>query len=142
MTGAELTDPPADDVQTMQKADSPKTATVTDTHEVRVTHEAVIVDPQKEADMQQAEIQSAATHPEWYFDGARYFFKLLRFLNLLEPDRTVLSMTKVMLWATTIQTILVVSTSGSMVTVAGALGLNVAAMVKHETRRRNTGVGD
>jgi hypothetical protein len=120
----------------------PKTATVTDTHEVRVTREATIVSPANQADTQQAEIESAKAHPEWYFDGSRYFFKFLRFLNFLEPDRVVLSMTKVMLWAATIQTILVISTSTDILTVAGALGLNVATMVKHETRRKNSGVGD
>lgn len=132
MTDATLVDPPPQP--------SANKALVTDTHEVKTSQ--LIDIPQETPDARQAEIMSAANHPEWYFDGARYFFKLLRFFNLLEPDRVVLSMTKVMLWAATIQTLLVISTSGNALTVAGALGMNVAAMVKHENRRKTTGMGD
>lgn len=79
---------------------------------------------------------AVTTNPKWYFDGSRFFFKFLRLLNLLEPDRVVLSMTKVMLWGATIQSILVISTSSDWLTVSGALGMNVATMLKHETRRK------
>lgn len=85
---------------------------------------------------------SARNHPDWYFDSAKWHFKILRFCNLLEPDRTVLSMTKIMLWGATIQSMLVISTSGDWVTIAGALGLNVVASVKHESRRKTEGEGD
>lgn len=71
----------------------------------------------------------------WYFDNSRLIFKIMRFLNVLEPDRCVLSMTKVLLWGTTIQSIMVISTSSDASTIMGALGINVAAMVKHEARR-------
>lgn len=89
-----------------------------------------------------AEASAAMRHPEWYFDSSHWIFKILRFLNLLEPDRTVLSLTKLMMWGATIQSMLVISTSGDWMTIAGALGLNVATMVKHETRRKVDGVSD
>lgn len=98
------------------------------------------VEQQKQAEME--EITSADRHPDWYFSGSRYFMKLARFMNLLEPGRTVVSMTKVMLWAATFQTIVVLSTSTDITTVVGALGLNIATMVKHEARRRSPGQGD
>lgn len=88
------------------------------------------------------EINSFLKHPNWYFDGSLWFFKVLRFLNALEPDRTVLSLTKIMMWGATVQSMLVISTSSDWLTVAGALGLNVATMVKHENRRKVDGVGD
>jgi hypothetical protein len=72
---------------------------------------------------------------KWYFNSEHWIFKVFRFLNLLEPDRTVLSITKVLVWGTTIQSILVISTSSDSATILGALGLNVASMVKHESRR-------
>lgn len=90
----------------------------------------------------EAEIASAKNHPEWYFNGSHLLFRILRFLNMLEPDRTVVSMTKIMLWAATIQSMLVISTSTSALTVAGSLGLNVATMFKHEARRKTSGIGD
>ena len=107
--------------------------------------EAIIVPnppdaPPEEPTEVQLEQQSATKHPDWYFDSTHFFFKILRFLNLLEPDRTVISMTKIMLWGATIQSMLVISTSSDWLTVAGALGLNVATMVKHE-RRRGAGHG-
>lgn len=89
-----------------------------------------------------AEANAFLTHPNWYFNGAHWAFKALRFLNLLEPDRCVVSLTKLMMWGATIQSMLVISTSTDWLTVAGALGLNVATMVKHETRRKVDGVGD
>lgn len=86
-----------------------------------------------------SEQDSVVLHPEWYFDGKRFFFKLLRALNILEPDRVVISLTKIMLWGATIQSILVVSTSSDWLTVTGALGMNIATMLKHESRRRQQG---
>lgn len=100
------------------------------------------IDVHAQAEDQKEEVQSAVNHPNWYFDSSHWFFKVLRFANFLEPSRCVLSMTKIMLWAATFQTILVISTSNDVLTVAGALGLNVATMIKHETRRKNSGVGD
>lgn len=44
-------------------------------------------------------------HPEWYYDPQRWWMKVLRFLNMMEDDRPVLSVTKVGVWATTAQTI-------------------------------------
>lgn len=76
---------------------------------------------------------------EWYFTGEGYFLRVLRFLNLLEPDRPVLSMTKVLLWGTTIQSLIIMNTADNLVQVAGALGLNLAAMAKHEVRRKAQG---
>ena len=89
-----------------------------------------------------AEATAALAHPSWYFNGSHWAFKVLRFLNILEPDRCVVSMTKIMLWGATIQSMLVISTSNDWLTVTGALGLNVATMVKHENRRKVDGVGD
>lgn len=88
------------------------------------------------------EASAAVEHPDWYFNGSHWAFKVLRFLNVLEPDRVVISMTKIMLWGATLQSMLVISTSNDWLTVAGALGLNVATMVKHENRRKVDGVGD
>lgn len=44
-------------------------------------------------------------HLEWYYDATRPWMKVLRFLNMLEDDRPVLSVTKFGVWATTIQTV-------------------------------------
>lgn len=78
--------------------------------------------------------------PAWYFDSSRWFFRLLRFFNLLEPDRTVLSMTKFILWASTAQSIHAVMTSSDWKTIVGSIGINMAAMAKHESRRRTGSV--
>lgn len=77
----------------------------------------------------------APVNPLWYFDSSRWFFKFLRLFNLLEPDRTVLSMTKLILWASTAQSIHAVMTSADWKTIVGSIGINLAAMAKHETRR-------
>lgn len=91
--------------------------------------------PQQIAD-DLGDFEDALGDPAWYYDSRESFFKVLRFFNILEPDRTVLSMTKIMLWGTTINSILVVYNAHDFASVAGSIGLNVAAMVKHESRRR------
>lgn len=35
-----------------------------------------------------------------YFTATRFHFKLLRLFNLMEPDRNVISISKMMVWAT------------------------------------------
>jgi hypothetical protein len=65
----------------------------------------------------------------WYFSSERRFWKVLRFLNLLEPDRTVLSVTKVSAWLT-------LANSLHMPENWGAHILTGLAWWKHEQRRR------
>lgn len=67
--------------------------------------------------------------PKWYFDGEKIWWKIMRFLNLLEPDRTVMSVTKVTAW-------LAVLNSLHMPDSWGAHVLTGLTFIKAEARRR------
>lgn len=37
-------------------------------------------------------------NPDWYFSSTWLVFKILRLFNLMEPDRTVISISKLTMW--------------------------------------------
>ncbi len=47
-----------------------------------------------------ADTSDARLYPqkEWYFDSTCLVIRVLRFLNFMEPDRTVVSVSKTYLW--------------------------------------------
>lgn len=79
-------------------------------------------------------------HPEWYYDGARWWMKILRFLNMMEDDRPVLSVTKFGVWATTIQTMCMALFSADPMSVgvsaANSLGWLIGHRVAQAQKRK------
>lgn len=70
----------------------------------------------------------------WYFDGQRWWLKALRFLNLLEPDRPVLDLTKVVAWGSTISSFIAMH-GGDVTQIIAAHAMTAASWAKHEVRR-------
>jgi len=77
---------------------------------------------------------------EWYFDSARFHWKVLRALNLLEPDRTVISFSKAYAWGSVIAFFLTIwvyyetrdyTAMGAM----AATGLNVVVAIYKMVQR-------
>lgn len=75
------------------------------------------------------------TEEKWYFKGDKLWMKIARFLNLLEPDRQVLSVTKLSAW-------LAVLNSIHMPDNWGAHALTALTFWKHEARRREQNKAD
>lgn len=64
------------------------------------------------------------------------FLKLLRFFNLLEPDRNVLSLSKIMVWLSLIMMIFVMmDLSQNTAAILGALSAMVVTMLNYGYRR-------
>lgn len=83
--------------------------------------------------------------PERYFNDTNFFFKTLRLLNLMEPGRAVISLSKLffllmmftMVWIT-------VNSPEHIVALLGAIGTTGLALLNYMWRRQqqvNTGVG-
>ena len=71
-----------------------------------------------------------------YWKGESWFFKLLRFLNLLEPGRTVLSLSKLMIWLmlAIMLTILIIDPSNIVAVIGAATGAS-ATLLNYAYRR-------
>lgn len=72
---------------------------------------------------------------EWYFDGTRWYFKLARFLNLLEDEVVKVSLTGLTMWATTINNISQLTMSHDALQVGGSILANATALVAHGVKR-------
>lgn len=83
--------------------------------------------------------------PERYFNDTNFFFKTLRLLNLMEPGRAVISLSKLffllmmftMVWIT-------INSPEHIVALLGAIGTTGLALLNYMWRRQqqvNTGVG-
>lgn len=66
---------------------------------------------------------------KWYWGNEKWWVKALRFLNLLEPDRAVISVTKLSAWITLANSIHMPESWGAHV-------LTGLAWLKCEHRRR------
>lgn len=85
-------------------------------------------------------------NPDWYYSPTATWVRILRFLNMMEDDRPVLSVTKLGVWATTIQTICMAIFATNPVTVgvsaANSLGWIAAHRVAQGQKyRRDNGNG-
>ena len=73
---------------------------------------------------------------EWYFDSSRWYFKVLRLFNLLEPDRTVISLSKILIWMTLLGFVYVMLTSPeNMLAVLASLGSVIGSLGNYMHRR-------
>lgn len=81
-----------------------------------------------------------------YFNDTTFIFKLLRFLNLMEPGRAVISLTKLFLLTTVIALMIVmVNHPDNIAAVIGATGTAMAGLGAYVVRRqqnlnRNIGI--
>ena len=70
------------------------------------------------------------------------FFSLLRFFNLLEPGTRVLSVSKIMMWATSLSVVLAVWRGEDVSTLIGVAGAQIAAVGNYVHRRQQRSTRD
>lgn len=69
--------------------------------------------------------------------SSRWFFTVLRFLNVLEPRRHILSVSKLFMWVSLIATVYVlVETPDNLAAVMAAAGSNITATANYAYRRK------
>lgn len=78
---------------------------------------------------------SGVSRWDWYFDGKRPWLKVARFLNLLEPDRPVLDLTKVVAWGSTVSSFIAIH-GGDITQIVASHAMTAASWAKHEVRRK------
>lgn len=79
-----------------------------------------------------------AFNPTYYFNGARWWMKALRFLHLVEDEAVQLSMSGITLWITTLNNVHAIAFTHDQTQMFFGTIAHISGMVGHAVKRWQT----